>query len=77
MNERLRLNDRIHSISGTATAKDFSRYRKLINKPDEIKKRNVSENIVIFRGRRFVEASDALTLMHAWLDEHAVDPCNY
>jgi hypothetical protein len=64
MNERLRLNDRIHSISGTPLAREFATYRKIINKPREITNRNVTHSVVTFNNRIFIEASDALTLMH-------------
>lgn len=75
MCERSRLRDRIHSITGTDTARELKRFRRDINRRDAIVARGVAFSIVTLNGRRFVEAEDALPLLHRWLDERGVPPC--
>lgn len=76
MSERARLNTRIHSISGTEISRELNRYRREISKQSKVDERGVGHSVVISPERRFIEAADTVTLLHAWLDDRKVPSFN-
>lgn len=66
--ERRRLNRRIHTITGTLAARNFARYRRHICKPSSVYNRDAKVVEVSFDGRTFEEPSDAVKLMHEWMN---------